>query len=667
MRLIIGILMVFLYLSCSETGGTDGSKDEVERLFLKADLLDGEDQFATLKRAYELVAILPAADSTKSKKLFDLASRFYKIDSLYYFKKCTYKAYDEAFEKRDTATIVKSALYLGIYYGSTEHLDSSYYYYTRAEKLALPVNDSVSLAAIFINKAFLQVRKSDFFGAELSASKALNFVENRPDKRKKYDAFNIIGVCASEMQNYNRAIDYYNRALEVTKEPELVDHQHLSANTLNNIGVVFQDKNDHKTAINYFKAALLEKDLLADSPSLYAILLDNLGYSQFKIGQRDGVEAMLLRALKLREKLELHSGIVVNQIHLSEYYQTIGDYPKAMQYAKSALSISQRSNVAADLLGSLKQIASVDRENEAKYSKMYIRINDSVQQEERRIQEKFGRIQFETNEILQESEKLAEQNRNLLYFFVAFFMIGSLLFVIRNQRAKNRELMLKQAQQKANEEIYNLIINQQTAIEESRSKEKKRIAQELHDGVLGRLFGTRLNLDSLNRLTDEEAVNRRVEYISELKNIEEDIREISHDLNREKFVIINNFIAILNKLVTEQEDSFDTRVQLEVDNKINWDGLPNTFKINIYRIVQECFQNINKYAKATVISVTIRQNDSKITIAISDNGVGFDVGVKKKGIGLQNMLSRANEMDGTLDVRSKKGKGTIVTAIFPLK
>jgi len=241
-----------------------------------------------------------------------------------------------------------------------------------------------------------------------------------------------------------------------------------------------------------------------------------------------------------------------------------------------------------------------------------------------------------------------------------------LLFVIRTQRAKNRELMLKQAQQKANEDIYNLMISQQNSIEESRTREKKRIAQELHDGVLGRLFGARLNLDSLNRQTSDDAVMKRNDYLNELKNIEQDIREISHDLNREKYMLINNFAAILNNLLEEQNNSFEPELSSSIDESIKWDHIENTAKINLYRIIQESLQNINKYASATAVKLEVKKLDNSIHLTVIDNGVGFPVNTKKKGIGLQNMISRTHEINGAFDVRSKKGRGTTVTMSFPI-
>ena len=73
-----------------------------------------------------------------------------------------------------------------------------------------------------------------------------------------------------------------------------------------------------------------------------------------------------------------------------------------------------------------------------------------------------------------------------------------MIYIILAQRAKNKELKFAKQQQETNEEIYNLMLSQQDKVDEARALEKKRISEELHDGILGRLFGTRLSLDSLN-------------------------------------------------------------------------------------------------------------------------------------------------------------------------
>ena len=258
------------------------------------------------------------------------------------------------------------------------------------------------------------------------------------------------------------------------------------------------------------------------------------------------------------------------------------------------------------------------------------------------------------------------KNRRLVYIFTGIAILGFFLYVIKSQKTKNRELLYKQQQQKANEEIYNLMISKQNTIEANRVQEKKRVAQELHDGVLGRMFGVRMNLEGLNQFNDELATSQRQDYLKELKNIEQDIREISHDLNREKSELINNFVAIVDNLFEEQRKTFQSKLISNIDSNIKWDLAVNSVKINLYRIIQESLQNINKYAKASKITVDLKKQDDCILLTITDDGIGFNVNNKKKGIGLQNMISRAKECQGEFDVQSNVGQGTTITVNIPL-
>ena len=319
------------------------------------------------------------------------------------------------------------------------------------------------------------------------------------------------------------------------------------------------------------------------------------------------------------------------------------------------------------MLFSLKQASVVDNKNAAKYSEDYLRISDSLQIVERKSKDRFARISLETDEIIQEKDVLEDKNRTLLYVFVITVILASLLFVVRAQRARTRELLFKQNQQKANEEIFNLMMSQQSIIDESRNKEKKRLAQDLHDGVLGRMFGLRLNLDSLNSSTADDAVQRRHDLLNELKTIEQDIREISHDLNREKLVLINNFVSIVHNLLEEQKALHNAEVEYVIETKIDWDKIGNAIKINLYRILQEGLQNINKYANANNIKVDISGDTENVYLKIEDDGIGFDVNKKSKGIGMQNMISRTHDCHGIIDINSIKGEGTTIVITVPIE
>jgi signal transduction histidine kinase len=90
-------------------------------------------------------------------------------------------------------------------------------------------------------------------------------------------------------------------------------------------------------------------------------------------------------------------------------------------------------------------------------------------------------------------------------------------------------------------------------------------------------------------------------------------------------------------------------------------------KINLFRIIQESFQNINKYANADCIIVELKRQGDDLLLVISDNGVGFNSNLKRKGIGIQNMLSRTKECNGMFSIKSKKGEGTVITVTLPIE
>ena len=606
-------------------------------------------------------------DDVRIRFMPELALTFYELGCWSDFNIVTDQILRDASHVNDTLTLAKAYKYKAEYFKNIFMNDSSFYYFMKAEKLYSMKGDKLNLGKILLRKGIIQYFEGDYLGAELSLIKSTTLLNETSERQLQYEALSMSGIVANDMKEYTKAIEYHTRAYNFAKEYKIDDELNQEATSLNNIGNVYQNINQEQNAIKFFTKALKDKDIEREFPSLYATLIDNLALAKLRVRDYKDILSLFKESLQIRDSMNSTSGIVYSKIHLSQYFAEVDDTLSSKDFAIEALILAKKSDVPVDVLASLKQIAAVDRHNSTIYSKEYIKISDSLQQSERQSKDKFARIQFETDEISLQKDKLEEQNRNLLLFFVGTVMIGLLLFVIRTQRAKNRELLHKQAQQKANEDIYNLMLSQQNKIEEGRIQEKKRIAQELHDGVLGRLFGARLNLDSLNKMDGEDAEEKRNNYLSELKNIEQDIREISHDLNREKFVLINNFVAILNNLLEEQAASFNAEVVVNIDQKIKWVRVNNSLKINLYRIVQEALQNINKYAKATQITVNLQQKDGNIILNITDNGIGFDADKKSKGIGLQNMLSRASECDGAFDINSKKGKGTSITIEFPIE
>ena len=234
------------------------------------------------------------------------------------------------------------------------------------------------------------------------------------------------------------------------------------------------------------------------------------------------------------------------------------------------------------------------------------------------------------------------------------------------QHSRNKVLEFEKKQQKANESIYQLMLDQQSKIDEGRNVEKKRISQELHDGIIGKLASVRMNLFVLSRKNDDETIKNCLVHVEKIKGIENEIQAISRDLAKDIFLSKDSFNIIIEELFKNQVFVSNLDYTLYIDEKINWENVASTTKMHLYRIFQESLQNIFKYAEAKNINAKISKVDNQIEIEIADDGKGFDVSKSKDGIGLKNMKSRSDLINGELKIVSNKDKGTEICLILPI-
>jgi signal transduction histidine kinase len=93
--------------------------------------------------------------------------------------------------------------------------------------------------------------------------------------------------------------------------------------------------------------------------------------------------------------------------------------------------------------------------------------------------------------------------------------------------------------------------------------------------------------------------------------------------------------------------------------------LSTSFRLAIYRIIQECLTNVVKYAKATRVKVSILYDVKLVKVIVSDNGVGFDRAAKSRGIGFANIGHRASLFKGEVQVVAAPTTGCTVNVFFP--
>lgn len=598
---------------------------------------------------------------------FKVAARFWNMNALEEYKSVTQKALLLSKAQYDSVSIAKSYKFLGDYYSKKYLDDLAYENYFLAEKIYISINDKINAAKTCLEKASLQFYSGDLLGAEKSAILALKYNMTARDKSVSYLSNISLGLVYCDLKEYDKALKYNHIALK------FVDNYGERAKCLNNVGWVYQCSGNHLAAIKSFKVALNEKNLFYADAILFATLKDNLAFSEFSLSKFDNLPKSFFDAYKIKDSLNHFPGLVTSNLNLSEYYKFKNDRRQAIVYAKRAYDIAKEHNLKRETLSAIKKLSYLSP-NKIAYSEEYNSINDSIQLAERKTADKFARIEFETDNLIQQKNQLkAESVRKdrKLISVAALFALALLLtiitYLLNSQRLKNRELKLIRQKHDANEEIYNLLLAQQSRLEEGKQQEKKRIAKELHDGVMGKLTSIRLNLFVLGKKQDPETIQKALAHIDEIREVEKEIHSIAYDLGTNGFDARVDFLSIVRNIFLAMENHSGTRFTLKSDDDIDWQSINGHVKMQLYRILQEALQNIVKYALASRVNVNIWKKTDLLFISVTDDGIGFDKKVANKGFGLENMKGRAKELGGKLKIQSETGKGTTLVIAVPLE
>jgi signal transduction histidine kinase len=571
---------------------------------------------------------------------------------------------------KDTVGIITAQSNIGLYFFNRFDNDSAYYYFSKAERLSGKLKEKPLMSEILQSKADLRWCQKDFSGAELTAIKALKNAKN--NNRVIYSCYITLANSLAGMNKYEKALKYYDKALLKLEElKKLPQYSILKAQAQNYIAQIYQKQNSPQKAIDYLDKNINLKKLKAEDLKMYCYIKNTLAYSKFMLNDKSALP-LFKEVLHIADSTKFSPTQAAVKINLSKYYLTQKDTATALFYGKSAQEIAHRNDIFEDELKALQLLANIVPDKQFMYSERYIHLNDSLQNIERATRDKFAMIEFETNEITTEKKAIEKQRNRLLYRIWIIVCFSSLLLMViilwfknKSQKAKTRELIMEQEHQKDKEEIYKLMLSQQQKIEEGKQIEKKRISQELHDGVMGKLSSIRMNLYVLNKKSDPETIAKCLEYIKEIQGIEKEIRTISHDLSKNIFSDSVNFISIVENLFTAIKNHAEIDFSLKVDERIDWETVDNKAKINIYRIIQEILQNIDKYANAKNVSIKMDKKENIITIEIRDDGIGFNINRQKKGIGITNMQARMREINGGFKIESQPKKGTKIILTIP--
>lgn len=609
-------------------------------------------------------------DSTRLKSLRNLAYIHLISGDYDSSRGYSHRTIKLATKLNDTIELAFANHYLGYYHDNKLQTDSAYYYYYNAQKLFKALNDVENEASVLLNMSVIQEKEKDYVGCEKNAIEAIKLIQTLPETNENLESLwslnNSLALVSERLERRDEAIEYYNKTIEISRKVDNSRYFYLAS--INNLAFTLEGKGELQKALKLYNEVVSDKQLFEIDTDLYVIAIGNVARLKFMIDKNNDVEAknILFNTLKITDSLD----DTINEMgiygFLADIYDKTNKQDSALFYSKKQLELAKLTNSNTERLQALKLLGQLEfGEKRVGYLKEHIRLSDSLLKNERRARDKFTRIEFETDQIIAEKDQISKERLIFLVSSVGLLVTLLLLYIIITQRSKNKQLRFNQMQQEANEEIYNLMIEQQDKIDEGRTDEKKRISKELHDGILGKLFGTRLSLDSLNMVTTPEAMKTREKYLIGLKDIEEEIRKISHDLSND-FVSESNFVDIITALIETQTQAYKLKYTFENDSAVNWEELSNKTKIHVYRMLQENLQNIYKHANANEVKISFKLKNDVILMTIEDDGDGFNVTKARKGIGLKNIDSRVREIGGIAKVFSKINVGTKFEISIPI-
>ena len=199
------------------------------------------------------------------------------------------------------------------------------------------------------------------------------------------------------------------------------------------------------------------------------------------------------------------------------------------------------------------------------------------------------------------------------------------------------------------------------------AEERERIGRDLHDGVIQSIYAVGLGLEDLSERVmkhPKEAKNRINQTIEDLNQVIRDIRSYIMEL-RPRELQGRRFDQALGSLINYLKER--TGVLVDFRSSMDLSDLPERYVVNLWHIFQESFSNVEKYAQATQVNISLTVRDGYLTLEIRDNGVGFELEKAEggRGYGLSSIKDRPERLGGILEINTAPGKGTQLNVRIP--
>lgn len=579
-------------------------KDYQEAITYYEAYLDGQDNNNT--------------DLSLGEIYYSLGDSYYYTDHYFQAIQNTKKASHIFKNANETVAYKKALKLLANTYSLNANYDEALFHYNLLlDMYANSEYDLIKQADLHFNIAGIYKDWSGYKTAISHYIDALRLYKKSGDKEATVGVYAHLGTCYLNLKNYNKAIANYKICIELDAVYQL-DYTNVA---LDGLGICYQQKQDYDEAEKYLTLA---RTNLEHSYNTCNMMTNHINLGSLYLSTNRLSEAQLEL-----DRAEVYNDTLRDRSYEITIAKNSGDLFFRTKKYKNAATKYKRAYFLQD---SIFNSSTLLKLNEMETSFELIRKNQALN-----LLQKDNQLKAS----LLDQERLKKQG-----VYLAFIILIPLLIIIAYLQNKYKKKKLIVAQERLRFE----------AVIDAEQKERKRIAQDLHDSL-----GQMISLIKMKATDLDVHTNACAEHLALRTTIDQaydELRNISHNI-MPGFLDGNSLQRVIEQLVSDYH-KLKPNITLKYRNQSKLINLNEKESINIYRVLQEILSNAIKHSQATTLTIQISSQDHLKSIIIEDNGKGFDTKVLQTdyGLGWRNIISRIELIKGTINIESVTGIGT---------
>ncbi|WP_225034760.1 sensor histidine kinase [Winogradskyella sp. SM1960] len=544
-----------------------------------------------------------------------------------------------------------SYYYIGKVDKSIEHYDKAIFYADKDN------NQRIKAFAI-LYKGYAYNDEGQFVEASKTLINAVKIFENVKDTFNIIGAKNSLGIVYSKNGFLEEANTERNEALVLAKKTNSIGQ---IATLEVNAAADFRKTKDYEKQIKSLQTALAASKQSRFADDLYPRIVNPLILAYVNTDSLD-------RAKFYLKKIENSDKNYTQGVYESSYIKSkqqieLADknYNQALQLGTTYLTIVNNSNNVNNIEHAERFLSQVydSLGNDSKaffHYKNAKHIEDSIYNIQKtkalsyyqtlyETEKRDAMIKAQESDILLLDSKNRVKNQWLIFGSLGLLGLFSIVYLYRSKQ------FLKKKEQLQKVFAQDLLRN----IE----RERSRISSELHDSI-----GQSLLLIRNKIVLNDDVENSNTSLVD---NAIHEVRTISQDLHPFQFEKLG-LIKSLKYLIEKLQNNSNIFYSEDIDELK--DEIPIEQTIFVYRMIQECLNNVEKHSEAKACQLNIEEVADAVTFEVKDNGIGFDLteGIDQlNSLGMQTLKERAKIINAQLSISSTKGKGTTVIIKVPKK